>query len=181
MTIERRHLAAEIRADVSGKRLLGYAATFNTETRIGDFFEVVKPGAFSRSLVNKDNVAALLDHNPERLLGRVRSGSLKLFEDARGLGFEVSVPDTSAGRDALELAQRGDCSGCSFGFRLGEGGDFWPDRRHRELRSVQLVEISIITGGEPAYPQTSVSARSRFTHVSNTLTHAQRRRYLASL
>ena len=46
-----------------------------------------------------------------------RSGS---SEDSNGLAFELSVPDTSAGRDVLALAERGDLGGMSFGFLVIE-------------------------------------------------------------
>ncbi|EIQ76315.1 prohead protease, partial [Shigella flexneri 1235-66] len=51
------------------------------------------------------------------LLGRTRSGTLKLEEDETGLRFELTPPDPSTGRDVIELVKRGDISGMSFGFR----------------------------------------------------------------
>lgn len=180
MQIERRHFHLEVRADVAGRKLVGVAARYGVEADIGPFFEVIRPGAFRASLAGQDDIAAYTDHNPERLLGRRSSGTLKLAEDARGLLFEIDVPDTSTGRDVLELARRGDCSGCSFGFT--DPVDEWRDRQHRELRSVRLIEISIITGGAPAYPQTNVSARSQPSRGDHTrLSPVARRRYLASL
>jgi HK97 family phage prohead protease len=172
--IERRHLAIEVRADTAGRKLAGYAATFGTPADIGGFTETIRSGAFRASLASKGDVAALIDHNPEKLLARTRSGTLKLNEDGRGLAFEISVPDTSVGRDVLELASRGDLGGMSFGFT--DPVDEWRDRQHRELRSLRLVEISVITGGQPAYPSTSVAARSITGRRLSVLTPAARRR-----
>ena len=147
----------EFRAE--GRTLSGYAAVFGVEARIADFREVVLPGAFSKSLTSGADILALADHNQGRVLARTRSQTLKLSEDARGLKFELSLPDTSAGRDVLALAQRGDLGGMSFGFIVGPGGDRWTGDR-RELVSVDLKEISVVSAW-PAYPETTVIARSK--------------------
>ena len=57
-----------------------------------------------------------MDHDAKRVLARTRSGNLRLTEDSQGLEFEISVPDTTFGADVLELAERGDLGGMSFGF-----------------------------------------------------------------
>lgn len=154
--IEKR-IATEVRAE--GRKLTGYAATFGTETRITDFNERIAPGAFRSTLADGHDVLCLVDHDTSRVLARTKSGTLRLKEDARGLAFELDVPDTSAGRDVLALATRGDLGGCSFGFTVPDGGDSWQGDK-RELRNVILHEISIVQA-HPAYPQTSVQARSR--------------------
>ena len=149
--------AAEIRA--AGRRLEGYAAVFNTPAPIGSFVETIAPGAFRASLAAAGlDALALVDHDPGRLLARTRSGTLRLVEDARGLAFDLDVPDTQLGHDVLALAQRGDLGGCSFGFRVDR--DAWPAHDKRTLLAVNLVEISIVHAF-PAYAQTSVAARSR--------------------
>jgi HK97 family phage prohead protease len=61
MQIERR-AAAAVRS--SGRSLIGYAAVFNVEARIGTFNEVVRAGAFARSLAAVDDVLMLVDHDP---------------------------------------------------------------------------------------------------------------------
>lgn len=156
MTIEKR-IATEVRAE--GRKLTGYAATFGTETRILDFHETIAPGAFAASLRSNPDVLCLVDHDPSRVLGRTKSGTLRLSEDERGLKFELDVPDTSAGRDVLALATRGDLGGMSFGFSVPEGGDNWQGDK-RELRNVVLHEISVVQSF-PAYGGTTVQARSR--------------------
>jgi uncharacterized protein len=94
-------------------------------------------------------------------LGKVGAGTLRLWQDAKGLAFELNLPDTSIGRDLAVLVERGDVSGCSFGFITPEGGDRWntqADKPVRELRSVDLREITITPA--PAYPDTTVARRS---------------------
>ncbi|WP_302413050.1 HK97 family phage prohead protease [uncultured Desulfovibrio sp.] len=141
-----------------GRKLVGYAAVFGQKTRISDFTEVIKPGAFAASLKGRD-ILALVDHDPARLLARTKSGTLRLEEDSKGLRFELDVPDTTEGRDLLALAERGDLGGMSFGFTVGRSGERW-DGKKRELRAVTLHEISVVHAW-PAYEGTTVEPRAK--------------------
>jgi HK97 family phage prohead protease len=154
MRLERRAVL-ELRA--RDRKLEGYAARFNVEARIADFVEVIAPGAFSASLKSGRDVLGLVDHDPSKVLARTRSGTLKVAEDSAGLAFELQVPDTTAGRDALALAERGDLGGMSFGFL--PVGEKW-DGNRRTLTAIDLREISVVSAW-PAYPETTVNARSR--------------------
>ncbi|WP_442756600.1 HK97 family phage prohead protease [Methylocystis sp. JAN1] len=177
MRMERRALPLEIRAARSNpRRLEGYAATFGTETRIADFVETIRPGAFAASLSSGRDVLALADHDPQRVLGRTKSGTLRLSEDTRGLAFAIDLPDTQAARDMLALAERGDLGGMSFGFNVDAGGDAWTGN-HRELRAVTLHEISVVSAW-PAYDGTIVEPRAR---QRAPLTRHLARRYLEIL
>ncbi len=141
-------------------RLAGVAAVFGTATRIGDFNETILPGAFRDSLASGRDVLLLVDHDPSRVLARTANGSLILRETAEGLTFEATLPDTTLARDIRALAEAGTLGGMSFGFNVGRGGDSWPSRDRRELRAVDLLEISIVQAFS-AYPSTSVAVRSR--------------------
>jgi len=154
-TIEWR-TAAEVRA--AGRRLEGHAAVFDQEASLPGFREVIRHGAFRRSLKGGD-IVALVDHDRTRLLARTKTGSLRLEEDTRGLAFSLDVPDTQAGRDVLALAERGDLGGMSFGFTVPKGGEKF-DGERRELTEIDLREISVVAAW-PAYEGTSVSARSK--------------------
>lgn len=165
-TLERRAVT-ELRA--SGRKLEGYAALFGREARIGSFVETIAPGAFRSALTG--DVLALLDHDQGKVLGRTRSGTLRLSEDTRGLAFSLDLPDTAAGRDVLALAERNDLGGMSFGFTVPKGGDSWSGER-RTLRTIGLKEISVVQSW-PAYPDTELALRSR--HHDND---ARRRRAL---
>lgn len=151
--IERRGAVSAVSA--AGRRLTGYAARFDSETRIGSFREVIRRGAFADSL--DGDILALVDHDPSQLLGRTRSGTLKLAEDDNGLAFDLALPDTRAAADLLALAERGDLGGMSFGFTATDEqwhGDL------REIRAVDLHEISVVQSW-PAYEQAEVSVRHR--------------------
>jgi HK97 family phage prohead protease len=86
------------------------------------------------------------------------------------LHFELPIPDTTAGRDVLALAQRGDLGGASFGFVPFDGGEHW-DGNRRTLTAIDLREISIVSAW-PAYEGTTVNARSKAPRL------ALARRYL---
>lgn len=144
---------------VAGRKLEGYAATFGSVARVGNFTETIAPGAFGGSLRSGEDIVALVDHDQTRLLARTRSGSLRLSEDDKGLAFSMDVPDTQAGRDVLALAERNDLGGMSFGFTVLQGGERW-EGNQRELRSVELKEISVVSVW-PAYDGTSIAARGR--------------------
>jgi HK97 family phage prohead protease len=159
----------EIRAKQDGnkKTLEGYAAVFNQRSDdLGFFFEYVRPGAFTKTIQESD-IRALFNHNPDKILGRNKAGTLKLLTDSRGLEYKVDLPDTTAGKDAWESVDRGDITQNSFGFRTVKDNWFTEDMPTdkgqtmkatcRELLEAQLYDISPVT--YPAYPQTSVSAR----------------------
>ena len=150
----------------TGKTLTGYAAVFNSEAVLGDFSEVIRQGAFAKSLATGSNIRALYQHQGDALLGTTRGGTLQLREDAKGLAFELALPDTSHGKDLAILVGRGDVAGCSFGFRVAPGGDRWEQRGAtlvRELLNVDLVEITLTS--DPAYQDTTVAMRSRSANV----------------
>lgn len=142
---------------VSNRRLIGIAAPFNTEARIADFRELIKPGAFAKSLQSGRDILCLRDHDKSVLLGRTKAKTLELEERSDGLHYSVKLPDTQAGRDLLTLAERGDLGGVSFGFIPVD--EHW-DKDLRELREVELHEISIVQAW-PAYGQTTISLRSK--------------------
>ena len=167
--IERRR-AADLSVAPGRRRLVGYAAVFGQETRISDFTEVIRPGAFTASLKGRD-ILALVDHDPSRLLARTKSGTLRLDEDSKGLRFELDLPDTTEGRDLLALAERGDIGGMSFGFTVARSGERWYGKK-RELRAVTLHEISVVHAW-PAYQGTSVEPRARRPHLEAALLYLE--------
>lgn len=171
--LERRMYTAEFRTDkAEGQptKLVGYAAVFNTPTDLGYWTEIVKPGAFTRTLQEGCDVRALFNHDPNYVLGRTKdggkTGTLSLAEDATGLRFEVQVPDTQVARDLMVLVERGDVDQCSFAFSIREQN--WNAQTDadgntvevREILDVDLSDCSVVV--YPAYPTTSVEARSKF-------------------
>lgn len=134
----------------------GYAAVFNSKTIIGDWFEeIINPGAFSKTIASGD-VRALFNHDWGNVLGRTKSGTLKLEEDERGLKFEVELPNTTVARDLAESMKRGDINQCSFGFYpTEETWDYSTEPALRTINEVELFEVSVVS--LPAYDDTEVS------------------------
>lgn len=137
--------------------ITGYAAVFNSQTSIGDYFEeIIMPGAFARSLSENGDIRALFNHNWDNILGRTKSGTLRLEEDERGLKFEIELPNTSTGRDLAESMSRGDINQCSFGFWIAEETwDYSVEPALRTIHEVELHEISVVS--IPAYDDTEAS------------------------
>lgn len=156
--IERRFLT-DVRAETRGqtRRLTGFAARYGVVADIGPFRERIGPNAFAESIGGSEatDILALLDHDPTRVLGRTRSGTLKLADNDQGLAFDIAVPDTTPGRDALTLAERGDLGGASIGFVVKKESR---DGEVRVVEKAQLLEISVVSAW-PAYAETSVEAR----------------------
>jgi HK97 family phage prohead protease len=154
-----------LRTDGDVLRVAGYASMYNAETVIaGAWREQIAPGAFASALAGQDDVRALFNHDPNLLLGRTKSGTLTLSEDAQGLKYDVALPNTRAAQDVHEMIRRGDVDGSSFGFVIEEEEwDETPTKRGNlplvTIRKVRLFDVSPVTF--PAYPQTSVSARAR--------------------
>jgi Escherichia/Staphylococcus phage prohead protease len=147
--------------DTRGRTLHGYAAVYNVESEdLGGFRERIAPGAFSGVL--SADVRALLNHDPSQVLGRTKSGTLRLRDEQRGLKFEVDLPDSPLGANVREAVRRGDIDGASFRFVVGE--DEWQDDL-RTVKSVKdLKDVTVATFG--AYPAASVELRTRNHNVT---------------
>jgi len=169
MTEERRtHIGdLELRdaGDDAPPRLRGYAAVFNSPSRdLGGFREIIRPGAFARALSEGQDVVAHWQHGrgQDLPLGRTSSGTLRLFEDDRGLGFEIDMPETQHARDLGVAVKRGDVSGVSFAFVADHDDAFRVTRDAdgevlRELLDVDLRDVSPVV--TPAYSAPSLELR----------------------
>jgi HK97 family phage prohead protease len=145
-------------ATVTADRLAGWAAVFGQHAEIRGAWEALAPSAFAK--IADDNVRALVNHDPSKLLGSTAAQTLRLDVDDVGLAFEVDLPDTSYARDLRSLVERGDLSGASFGFVPGQmTNSTAPDgrqlRTHTQIR--QLLDVSVVT--YPAYEGTAVALR----------------------
>jgi len=156
--VERRMLrSCEIRvADDGAPSIRGYAAVFDRIADLGFFKEKIRKGAFARTIGNGD-IRALLNHDPNFVLGRSRAGTLKLAEDDKGLAVEITPPDVQWARDLLVSMRRGDIDQMSFGFQTIKE-DWDEQERLRTLVEVRLFDVSVVTF--PAYTQTSAHVRS---------------------
>ncbi len=151
----------ELRSEVTGNTLTGYASVYGTYADLGSFVETFAPGSFDKTLSDPaTDVRSFWNHDSAMLLGRQSAKTLRVWSDSTGLGFEVQLPPTSAGNDVRALAERGDIGGVSIGFR--PDGETWGRIGNRELRThisvASLIEVSPVS--IPAYDSTTVRLRS---------------------
>ena len=154
---------SEMRLDFNDRtpKIRGYASVFNQKTELYEgFFEQISPGAFRES-IKEDDVRALWNHNPDIILGRNKAETLKLWEDERGLGYEILPdPDDPNAQNLIRKIKRGDVSQSSFGFYITKRTiEFDEESKSttRTIQKVKLFDVSPVTF--PAYPQTEVHVR----------------------
>jgi HK97 family phage prohead protease len=165
MELERRAVPTEfeVRSEGSTFAFYGYALKWGARSQnLGGFRELVAQGATSDS-IQGDDIRALFNHDPNLILGRNRSGTLRLSEDSTGLHYEVDMPDTTYARDLATAMERGDVSQSSFGFKTAPGGDSWAEDGDgfplRTLNSIALFDVSPVT--YPAYTDSTSGVGSR--------------------
>lgn len=169
--------APELRMEVveredgsSQKYISGYAVVFEQYSRsfYDEWVEIIDRKAFANT--DMSDVVMVVDHSQEvsDVLARSRNGvgTLDISVDEHGVMFRFPVPDTTVGRDIVELIDRGDISECSFAFWVKADewrydvpfGDTSMDER-RILEVARLADLSIVVRG--AYPTTSVGVDER--------------------
>lgn len=124
----------------------GYASLFGVADDGGD---VVRAGAFARSLKRAGGLPMLIQHQDGARAGRWT----RMMEDGRGLYVRGLVEAPGA----LALVGRG-LNGLSIGFRPG----LWRPRGGggRELIEVELVEVSLVQAPMLKDARFSVQGRS---------------------
>lgn len=151
-------LGVETRAEDGKRTLAGYAAVFDSPADIGGaWVERIERGAFAGAIGG--DVCAFVNHDSGRVIGRTKSGTLRMIEDSRGLAVEIDVPDTSDGNDLWALVERGDISGMSIGFIVTkQEWDETTEPPTRTISKVDLFEVSAVAF--PAYKDTTIGKRS---------------------
>ena len=157
-----------VRSDItlSERIVSGYAIRFMEESvDLGGFIERIHPEAISIDQIRNSDIFALFNHDDDLVLGRTGAGTLKLDLREDGLYYEINVPNTVAGNELLEHIKRGEMYGTSFAFSLPSdgSGEVWSKGEdgniYRDITNIEFIwEISPVYA--PAYPTTTVSARS---------------------
>lgn len=166
----------QVRETGTGRTISGYAILFNKESvHMWDdddeyAVEVISPSAITKELLDNCDIKMTIFHNREKLLARSNrgKGTLQYRVDNTGVFFSFEAPKTNDGDAAVELVKRGDIAGCSFAFRT----NYWDESFVKRTVSkdgkktkitytvTKITDILDFTlAGDPAYPQTSVSAR----------------------
>ena len=99
MNFERRTATegVELREEGNTMTAIGYASVFNRLSQnLGGFVERVAPNTFAKTIQESD-VRGLFNHDANLVLGRSKSGTLRMQEDAKGLRYEIDLPNTTLG------------------------------------------------------------------------------------
>lgn len=158
---ERRTFVApvEMRKEGDDEFFVGTAVPFNEVTDLGYFSEEITRDAFSE--VMNDDVRGLFNHDPDVVLGRNKSGTMKLTVDDKGVGYKIlyNSKDPDHVR-VMEKVKRGDVSQSSYAFSVKDAA--WSTRDGKDHRTITKLsrwyDVAPVT--YPANPNTTVGKRS---------------------
>jgi len=149
--------------DGDGLTLEGYAAVFDTPTRIdsweGTFDEVIARGAFAKTLSER-TPKIQFDHGHHPMVGSMPIASPEtLREDDHGLYVKARLHDNWLIEPVRDAIRSGSIDGMSFRFSVvKESYDESGDIPLRTVQEVKLYEVGPVVF--PAYAETSVGVRS---------------------
>lgn len=166
----------EAEGDQPSRTITGYAILFNTPSaplwsdEDSEAREVIAPEAITKEVLDGCDIKFTMYHDRQLILGRSNkgAGTLEYFVDEKGVGFNLELPKSPNGDEALELVSRGDLSGCSFAFTTHYWDEDFVERTAKVAngRSEITYTVKAVTGvydftlaADPAYPDTSVEAR----------------------
>lgn len=160
-------VALEVRAKKGASSIStieGYASVTETPYDMWDMFgpytEVLRVGAFAKTLAETPQVQLLLNHGGLSM-AYTQAGTLRLAEDSTGLHMEADVntkrTDVS---DMLLAMEERSVDEMSFAFRVTRQ-QWSPDYDQRDITEVDLHrgDVSVVNFG--ANPATSVSGAMR--------------------
>lgn len=145
-------------------RFEGYASItespYEMEDWAGQYTEIVRRGAFTKSLAEGADVPFKINHSGITL-ARTKSGTMRLAEDSTGLHVDADLDPRSPEVQTLQSAmERHDLDEMSFAFRVVR--QTWnTDYTQRDIHEVNLNrgDVSIVNYG--ANPSTSAHLRAR--------------------
>jgi HK97 family phage prohead protease len=145
--------------------IIGYASVFNSISHPikgpdgRTFLEAIRPGAFRAVLRSLPDVPARIQHDPARELGRVSRGTLRVWEDSRGLAFALEPPQNAFGIATVDRVRSRDLWGASF---LFVPGVHTTRNGIREVHTVSRLEDVTLTSN-PYYGGTNIGLVPRGT------------------
>jgi HK97 family phage prohead protease len=137
--------------ETDGKKYIDGMIPYNSKSvPMWGITEIIDRTAFNKTLADKAEVRAFINHDDSKILGNTKSGTLVLENTDAGLICKCELPNTTYADDLYEIISRGDVNTMSFGFLPVK----WLDNgQTRTLKEVKLEEISFgVTF--PAYPET---------------------------
>jgi HK97 family phage prohead protease len=154
--------------------IVGLASVFYQKDDLGTEYELwnydddrcverVMPGAFDEVLkATGYDCAALYNHDPNMLLGRMSAGTLTLEKTPAGLRYSIAPPNSPLSQGIVESVKRGDLTGSSFSFTVKGDGQRWIRQGKlcvREIHAIdRLYDVGPVTF--PAYASTTTGTRA---------------------
>lgn len=160
---EQRSYASDVTAE--GSEIIGNPVVCGVQTQMYDYVEIIEPGALVEADIS--DVLLTVNHNLSDIpLARSRGGqpgeTMQLTVDNYNcrITAQLDVENNPQARALHSAVSRGDITGMSFMFHVKE--DSWERENDVLVRHIQkidkIVDVSAVT--IPAYPSTSISARS---------------------
>ncbi len=150
----------ELRTDGENQTIVGYASTFDQPYPVDMVTEIIDRSAFTRTLSEKPDVYALIGHDPSRILGRTKNGTLSLSIDERGLKCIITPVMTRDAEDTLKLIASGCIDAMSFGFKVVKQAFGYADgKTTRRITDLELHEVSCVAF--PANENATLSLRAK--------------------
>jgi hypothetical protein len=158
-------------------KFAGYASVTDTPYDMGWYREVVKRGAFSKTLQGKPDVVLNVSHGGAASglpIARTTAGTLRLVEDETGLRVDADLDDDDPDVALVSRKmKRGDLDGqMSFAFRVPAGRDSWSkDFAEREIHEADLRggDVSIVVNGANGSTFSAMRAQTGLAVRSATL------------
>jgi HK97 family phage prohead protease len=169
MEIKREIRLVEMRAkapETDGTAMIveGRAVVYDSPTVMWEwdgvkYYEVIQRGALDEA--DLKDVPFKYNHSDNvMIMARTRNNTLKLTRDEQGLWIEAELADTTGGRDLYALIKRGDVTQMSFAFTVAEESYNTDTRTRNIIKFKRIWDVSAVDS--PAYPDTSIAARSFF-------------------
>ena len=172
-----------------GRTLEGYAAVFDTPTRIqsweGEFDEEIAHGAFKKTMKRRTPVLQF-DHGRDQRTGSVPIGSIdELSEDQQGLFVRARLFDNPVVEPIRQAIEGQAITGMSFRFQVAR--EQWSDKDGKKIKEDELPRLLWEPGDRgplkrtiievdplhelgpvvfPAYDATSVGVRSLLAQIT---------------
>ena len=160
---EQRAYTSEVTAD--NNEIVGNPVVCGVRTKMYDYIEIIEPGALVEADIS--DVLLNVNHNLNDIpLARSKGGqpgeTMQLSVDNYNcrITAQLDVENNPQARALHSAVARGDITGMSFMFHVKE--DSWERENDVLVRHIQkidkIIDVSAVT--IPAYPSTSISARS---------------------
>lgn len=145
---------------IQGRPIVYDTPTVITESG-GSYTEIIRAGALDGA--DLSDIRLLYNHDMSKVPLARTPKTMSFSLDPAGLRMSAVLPSTEEGKSVYTAVKRGDLSGMSFAFKVPDGGGHYdPKTNTRTISKIEKVYEFSITPF-PAYPQTSLEARTQMS------------------